>query len=81
MEDLLHGVHIQLAPRLAEEEKKSQQERVQNQNQCTVEKHALAFIHMRRTATRTVVQVHLIYNLLKYFKQIDKTTFFLYCKF
>ena len=57
MEDLLHGVHIQLARRLAEEEKKSQQEPVQNQGQCTAENHALAFIHMRRTATRTVVQV------------------------
>ena len=81
MEDLLHGVHIQLARRLAAEEQKSQQEPVQNLNHCTVEKHAMVFIHMRSPATRTVVQVHLIYNLLIYYKQIDKTTFFLYDKF
>ena len=43
MEDLVHGVNIQLAQRVAEEENKSQDEPVQILNQCTVEKHALAF--------------------------------------
>ena len=63
MEDLVNGVNIHLVQRLAEEEKKLKDEPVQILNQCTVENHALAFIDMKRSATRTVVQVHLIYNL------------------